>query len=112
MIEDHATKMSGRAEPRMFDNLDPQEIMASFYGYWYRLQDLQAVQASGVRTPGGLSSRIELASLHWQLANQSLDSLVDSDPAKAQAVQEWLSVSADRVTQNKAKELAERRRDR
>jgi hypothetical protein len=92
----------------MFDHLSPQEVVASFYGYWYRLQDLQELQLRGQRVPGGLSGRIELASLHWQMANKSIESLVDTDPVKARAIQEWLAVSSVPVILDKAKGLAER----
>jgi hypothetical protein len=96
----------------IFDHLNPQEIMTSYYGYWYRLQDMQQLQAGGKRIPGGLSGRIELANLHWQMANHAFDDLVHRDPAKARAVQEWLALSSEPTIHSKAIKLQAALEDR
>lgn len=105
MNEPTPTGLPNQAPQSLFVDRSAQEIAIGFYGYWYRLQDLQALQLSGKRIPGGLSGRIELANLHWQLANRELDALVASDPAKARAVQDWLEVSENEVIRHKAQEL-------
>jgi hypothetical protein len=104
--------MTDNHPPNIFTGGSPLDIVTRYYGYWYRLKDLQDLQFSDRRVPGGISSHIEMAQLYWLAANQALDDLVEPDPDTVQAVQEVLAVSAEPVFQNKAKELAKRLRER
>jgi hypothetical protein len=64
----------------------PDELLRDLYAADARLKDLSAMQRAGVRLPGGLSGRIELARLRLMAAREHIFDLIERDPAAAQAL--------------------------
>lgn len=89
----------------LLERLSASNILTLYHGAWSRLRDLQELQATGRRIPGGLSGRIHLAHLNWIAINDALKQLAEHDPDKARAVQEDLAISSIDVMRDKAKAM-------